>query len=88
LTALVVVSQPVNERAQAFTDNNPITGLEDDLREALQTEQLQVHFQPIVTLEDGRIGGFEALVRWPHPKYGSISPADFVPLAEETGPWR
>ena len=60
--------------------------LEMDLRQAL-TEGcgLEVYYQPCVDLQDNRITGCEALVRWRHPARGMISPADFVPIAEETG---
>jgi diguanylate cyclase (GGDEF)-like protein len=59
--------------------------LEKALREAVEREQLQVVYQPIVALESRRIVGFEALVRWQHPERGLILPADFIPIAEETG---
>jgi diguanylate cyclase (GGDEF)-like protein len=49
------------------------------------TSQLQLHYQPIVSLSTGRIVGFEALIRWMHPDRGTISPLDFIPIAEETG---
>ena len=58
--------------------------LEADLREAVQQRQLVLHYQPQV-VGDGRITGVEALVRWQHPQRGMVSPADFIPLAEETG---
>ena len=58
--------------------------LETDLRAALQQNMLEVYFQPIVRLSDETLSGFEALVRWPHPR-GPLSPDAFVPLAEETG---
>ena len=59
--------------------------IESDLRRAMDREEFDVHYQPIVSLESGRISGFEALVRWSHPERGLISPADFIPIAEETG---
>ncbi|NVM78268.1 diguanylate cyclase (GGDEF)-like protein [Duganella sp. SG902] len=60
--------------------------LESDLRRAMeQQHQLEVHYQPQASLHDGRIIGMEALVRWRHPTRGMIPPADFIPLAEETG---
>ena len=58
---------------------------ENDLRRALLRREFQVYYQPIVLLETGRIFGFEALTRWNHPTRGLISPAEFVPVAEETG---
>jgi diguanylate cyclase (GGDEF)-like protein/PAS domain S-box-containing protein len=59
--------------------------IEIDLRDAIQNEVLRPHYQPLIDLVSGRITGFEALVRWPHPERGMISPADFIPVAEETG---
>lgn len=59
--------------------------LESDLRQAVEREEFVVHYQPEVLLETGEIAGFEALVRWEHPKRGLVPPAEFVPLAEETG---
>jgi diguanylate cyclase (GGDEF)-like protein/PAS domain S-box-containing protein len=59
--------------------------LESDLRVAIETNGLDVHFQPVVSLETGRIVAAEALVRWPHKQRGFISPVEFIPVAEEAG---
>ena len=59
--------------------------LEGDLRGALQRGEIQPYFQPIVRLSDGAISGFEALVRWRHPRRGLVLPDDFLPLAGEMG---
>jgi EAL domain-containing protein (putative c-di-GMP-specific phosphodiesterase class I) len=59
--------------------------LEQDLRAALGLQQLELHFQPIFCLKEAQICGFEALLRWHHPTRGMISPAEFIPVAEETG---
>jgi diguanylate cyclase (GGDEF)-like protein/PAS domain S-box-containing protein len=59
--------------------------LEGDLRHAIDQGRLRVVFQPVYDIASGRISGFEALVRWPHPQDGLISPADFLPIAEEAG---
>ena len=59
--------------------------VEIDLRNAIQNDLLQPYYQPLVDLATGRITGFEALVRWPDPERGMISPGEFIPVAEETG---
>jgi diguanylate cyclase (GGDEF)-like protein/PAS domain S-box-containing protein len=59
--------------------------IEADLRDAIQNEVLRPYYQPLIDLATGRITGFEALVRWPDPERGMISPAEFIPVAEETG---
>ena len=59
--------------------------LENDLRQAIERGELSVHYQPIVRAAGEEISGFEALVRWQHPTRGQISPAKFIPLAEEAG---
>jgi predicted signal transduction protein with EAL and GGDEF domain len=59
--------------------------IESALRHALPRNELAVHYQPIVSLADGSVMGLEALLRWTHPELGPISPADFIPRAEETG---
>jgi EAL domain-containing protein (putative c-di-GMP-specific phosphodiesterase class I) len=59
--------------------------LEADLRDALAQQQFFLHFQPIVAPRDGRVRGFEALLRWRHPAHGIVSPGEFIPVVEETG---
>jgi len=59
--------------------------LETELRHAIESEELVLHYQPEVDLASNRIIGFEALVRWMHPERGMISPSEFIPIAEETG---
>jgi len=58
--------------------------LETDLRHAIERKEFEIYYQPIVNLDDGAVSGFEALVRWNHPKHGLISPSDFIPVSEST----
>jgi diguanylate cyclase (GGDEF)-like protein/PAS domain S-box-containing protein len=59
--------------------------LETDIRQAIEHKELVLHYQPIFDLKKHKITGFEALVRWQHPKRGLIAPNEFIPFAEETG---
>lgn len=59
--------------------------LEDDLRQAESRGELLVYYQPIVSLQNGCLTGFEALIRWRRPGFGLVAPAEFIPVAEETG---
>jgi diguanylate cyclase (GGDEF)-like protein/PAS domain S-box-containing protein len=59
--------------------------MEHALRHALGNKELSMHYQPQISLTTGRVTGMEALLRWTHPRLGSISPSQFIPLAEETG---
>ncbi|MEL6352367.1 MAG: EAL domain-containing protein [Cyanobacteria bacterium J06627_28] len=68
-------------RARAFE----LWNLESELHSAIARQELQLVFQPIVNAKSNRIESFEALIRWHHPEQGWISPAKFIPLAEETG---
>lgn len=58
--------------------------MENDLRRALQRNELRLHYQPIIDMSSGSIGGFEALLRWEHPTRGLVPPGDFISIAEET----
>jgi diguanylate cyclase (GGDEF)-like protein/PAS domain S-box-containing protein len=72
-----------DEEMQARTVN--LLQMENDLRLAFERNEFFVNYQPIVALDDFRVCGFEALVRWQHPERGLISPTEFIPIAEESG---
>jgi diguanylate cyclase (GGDEF)-like protein/PAS domain S-box-containing protein len=59
--------------------------MEQDLRQALASGGFEIHYQPLVDLHSGKVSGCEALLRWRHPERGMISPAEFIPVAEDTG---
>lgn len=59
--------------------------LESDLRRALERKEFCVYYQPIMSVQTGRLSGFEALVRWQHPERGLVPPSQFIPITEETG---
>lgn len=62
-----------------------IMQLETDLRRAIGRNEFILYYQPIISFETGRLAGFESLIRWNHPLRGFISPADFIPIAEDNG---
>src|SRR5919112_1919208 len=75
----VVFDKAMHDRAMELLQ------LETDLRRALQRREFFLNYQPIVSLETGKVSSFEALVRWRHPERGIVPPGDFIPVAEETG---
>jgi diguanylate cyclase (GGDEF)-like protein/PAS domain S-box-containing protein len=89
-TAMYQAKDSGRNNFQFFTANmhaNAVArlSLEGDLRRAIDRGQFVLHYQPVLNLASGRVVGAEALLRWNHPERGLIVPADFVPLAEETG---
>ena len=72
-------------QATVEEEESDLLALETDLRYALGRQELQLHYQPQISLETGKIVGVEALIRWYHPRQGIICPATFIPLAEQTG---
>ncbi|MBI3858528.1 MAG: EAL domain-containing protein [Planctomycetes bacterium] len=59
--------------------------METELRRAIERDEFQVFYQPVVTIDDGRVTGFEALIRWNHPERGLVPPLEFIRMSEETG---
>ena len=88
--AMVQAKRQGGDRIEVFrptmrTNQSDRLALESDLRRAIERNEMKVYFQPIVRLEDRTIAGFEALLRWDHPREGRIGPQVFIPVAEETG---
>lgn len=78
------------DRCEAFRPSlrehgRSLVAVEADLRQALERDELTVFYQPIVNLSDRSLAGFEALLRWDHPRHGRMAPAEFVPIAERSG---
>lgn len=74
-----IFNERINRNARSLAD------LESELRRALRRDELELHYQPRLSLSDGRIVGLEALVRWRHAERGLLPPSEFVPLAEQSG---
>jgi len=88
--AMYLAKAQGKDRIEEFQDQMHVAvvkrlELETDLRRAVLSEELRVHYQPIINLDSGAIVGFEALVRWQHPTQGLLQPISFVPFAEEIG---
>lgn len=89
-TAMYHAKSAGKSQYQLFTPTMHETALnrlqiETDLRKAVRNQEFEIYYQPIINLQDGTIAGAEALLRWIHPTRGMISPAQFIPIAEETG---
>ncbi len=74
-----IFNERINRNARSMAD------LESELRRALRRDELELHYQPRLNLQDGQIVGLEALVRWRHSERGLLPPSEFVPLAEQSG---
>ncbi|MEZ5850783.1 MAG: EAL domain-containing protein [Hyphomicrobiaceae bacterium] len=88
-TAMLRAKRAGSDRLQIFepamrVDKDQRIAIESDLRRAIEARQLKLLYQPIVSLSSEDLIGFEALVRWRHPRLGDLSPADFIPVAEES----
>ena len=68
-----------------FSTATDVLRLKEDLRRAIASEEFRIVYQPLFALDNTRLTGFEALIRWEHPTRGLMSPVEFIPLAEETG---
>ncbi len=87
--AMVRAKRAGSDRIEGFrpelrADKDERIAIESDLRRAIESRQLKLRYQPIISLSNEELVGFEALVRWQHPKHGLLSPSDFVPVAEES----
>lgn len=89
-TAMYQAKRGGRSRHEVFDENMHAAAketlrLETDLRKAVENKEFEVYYQPIFSLATGEIEGVEALARWHHPEFGDVSPAKFIPLAEELG---
>ena len=89
-TAMYRAKAAGKARSEVFNDSMRVQAVERmqiemDLRRAIERDQLHLVYQPIVTMRERSLAGFEALLRWRHPSRGLISPSTFIPIAEETG---
>jgi diguanylate cyclase (GGDEF)-like protein len=89
-TAMFHAKEKGKNNYQFYTNSMSATAferlsMENALRKALTREEFQLHYQPKIELQSNRAIGLEALLRWNHPEMGMVSPADFIPLAEESG---
>jgi len=88
--AMYRAKQKGNGYTEVFDENMHahavnVLAIETELRRALERQEFSIHLQPIVSITQNKIMGFESLLRWENPKRGFISPVDFIPIAEETG---
>lgn len=88
--AMYAAKQSAETDVEEFAPSMLIAAIDEagwfsELEAAVGTDQLQVHYQPMVRLEDGEVYGVEALLRWHHPEHGQIAPATFIPIAERSG---
>lgn len=79
------VGRPQVYEPQKATEARRRFSIETELRRALDKDQLELHYQPLINLKSGEVAGFEALARWTHEDRGEISPTEFIPVAEESG---
>ncbi len=70
---------------EMYEQNLKASQIDSDLHYALDRQEFELYYQPIVSLESRKLAGFEALIRWHHPERGLVSPSEFIPIAEETG---
>ncbi|CAN1211212.1 EAL domain-containing protein [Tumidithrix helvetica PCC 7403] len=71
--------------SEMYEQNLKLMQIDSDLRYAIERQEFELHYQPFVALETNKLVGFEALIRWRHPERGLVSPAEFIPVAEDSG---